>query len=155
MIADLQVRPLTVEGIVALAPRIREQDLLDLKHQDASAFECLMLGLEGQAWGVYDGDVIVGAGGFTDHGFIWSLWATLSEAQGRGLMQKVVGWARVMRLLAGRRFLQNVYLKGNRATERFLKSTRCVTIDETLELPYQGRSFIPFHLKAFEELPNV
>jgi len=155
VIADLQARPLTIEGIMDLAPVIREEDLLDLKCQNSSAFECLMLGLEGHAWGIYEGDLIVGAGGFTAHGFVWSLWRDMTEEQKRGVMQKAVGWARIMRLLAGKALLQNVYLKGNHKTERFLKATRCVTIDEGTELVYQGRTFIPFFLKPYEELPNV
>lgn len=154
-VADLKAKPLTLDDIFCLHERIREADLMDLKCQDASALEALFEGLtSGEAWGIFDDGVIIGAGGFTDQGYVWSMWVDLSLRQSMGIMKKAEGWARVLRMRAGQVPLQNVFVEGNRATETFLKRTRCVDIQEDCPLTYNGRTFIPFFLKPLAELPR-
>lgn len=153
--ADLKAKPLTMDDIFCLHDRIREADLIDLKNQDASAFEALLEGVNsGEAWAIYDDEDLIGAGGFTDQGYVWSLWTDLSLRQSLGIMKKAEGWARVLRMRAGPRPLQNVFVEGNRVTEAFLRRTRCVNIQEDCPLTYNGRTFIPFFLKPLAELPR-
>lgn len=158
MIADLYTLPLRERHIPLLAPYIREADLVDMKVAGMSAQEALAYGLFlGPAWGVWERGVgIIGAGGYTKQGAIWSLWADLSPEQSRGVMARAGEWARFIRSYAGGdKWLWNIYLKGNRQTEAFLRASHCVNIDKESSILHDGREFIPFHLKTAEELARV
>lgn len=151
----IRPEPLEESHVVYLAGRVREADILDLKTHESTALEALTwaLKLPGKAWAVMDGDTPIGAGGFTEAGSIWTLWRDLTLGQYREVLRMAAPWCRIMAILA-KRPLSNVYLKGNRTTERFLKATGCIDILEQ-EVYHDGRTWIPFFLKPLERMPNV
>lgn len=148
--------PLTQHHVYSLAPRVRQADAADLWVHGANPHKALTLARQvpGDAWAVMEGPVCIGAGGWTEAGAIWTLWADLSLSQYRKLSKVIVPWARIIAIRA-KRPLGNVYLKGNRTTEHFLKSTGCIDIHHERALHFEGRDWVPFHLKALEDLPNV
>lgn len=140
-----------------LAPNIREHDLADMKTEGMTAEDALFYGhASGRSWGVVWEDRCIGAGGFTDEGAIWSLWADLTPEQSRWVLSQASFWAQIIREKAGpNKWLWNVYLQGNRLSETFLRATHCVNIDKEHPIEHEGRVFIPFHLKSAEELSRV
>jgi hypothetical protein len=152
---QLFVSPLKAEDAWDLSKRIRQADLDDLIRHEADPLDSLLHGLlHGRAYGVWSSRGLIGAGGWTWEGCIWSLWANLTAAEGKGIMRNVAAWAWSLAFDADRP-LWNVYAEGNRATEAFLKATHCVTIDKDHPLTYEGRTFIPFYLKSLGDLSNV
>lgn len=157
-VAELYTLPLRRRHIPLLHPYIREADLADMKVAGMGADQALAYGLfNGPSWGIWDKDTsIIGAGGYTTQGSVWSLWADLSPEQSRGIMARAGEWARFIRSFAGAdKWLWNVYLQGNRQTEAFLRASHCVNIDKENPIQHDGRVFIPFHLKTAEELSRV
>lgn len=146
---------LTLAHAAALAPRVRKADLDDLKNHGAGADYALAMALTtpGEAWAVMHDGVPIGAGGWTKDGCIWTLWADLSLGQAREVMKMVVPYARIIAIRANRP-LHNWYREGNRATEHFLRATRCVDFTEK-RATITGRPYRHFKLKALEDLPNV
>lgn len=153
----LEVKPLDWFDCAALSPVLREADLMDLKVKEMDPLEVLEAGLDGgPAWAVYRSGFILGAGGFTWEGAVWSMWRDLRPLEAREVMRMTPKWARWVREVAGPdKWLWNVYLQGNRQTEAFLRASHCVTIDKEHPIEHDGRVFIPFHLKSAEELSRV
>lgn len=154
--ANLVPVPLTIDHVWDLAPRLRKADLDDLTVHNSHPRGALLAALSepGEAFAVLDGDKVIGAGGWTKAGSVWTLWADLTRGQAKDLIRLSRPWARIIAIRA-KRPLQNVYLKGNRATEGWLRATGCVTILDDNPIVWQGREYIPFFLKPLEELPYV
>lgn len=147
--------PLTMHHAEMLAPYVRSSDCADLKTHDSTPWEALRHGvaMDGESWAVMDGEVIIGAGGWTALGSVWTLWADLSRTQAKEVLRMAPAWCRIMAIRA-KRPLQNVYLAGNSQTEHFLRATKCVDILDQ-EVLYEGRTWIPFFLKPLEDMPSV
>jgi len=153
--ANFYPERLNYAHILSLAPRIREADLRDLTLHEGDPEQALISGLSsGEAYAVLHEGTVIGAGGWTVEGAIWTLWADLTLGQSKQLLKWSRPWARVIAIRA-KRPLSNVYLRGNTTTERWLKATRCVNILDDHPIQWQGREYIPFHLKPLEELPYV
>lgn len=153
---SLVPKPLRPSDCDYLAKNIRRADLLDLTIHGENPRDALLHGIEhGEAYGVWDGPQLIGAGGWTKEGAVWTLWREgMTKAQSRELLKQCVPWARIMAIRA-KRPLSNVFLSNNRVTERWLRATRCVDILDDVLIPWQGRLYVPFHLKALEDLPYV
>lgn len=149
-------RLLRWEDCETLAPKIRRADLEDLTINRSNPLRALQgaIHMPGEAFGIWDGDQIVGAGGWTTSGTVWTLWQELTFGQAKALAKNCAPWARIMAIRSARP-LQNVFLQGNAATRRWLESTRCVDILDDHPLTWEGRTFIPFFLKPLEQLPYV
>lgn len=151
---------LTLQRAAELAPRVRQADRDDLKTQGEGPDHALVLAmaLPGEAWAVMwqaggEEAQVIGAGGWTEEGVIWTLWADLSLGQARAVMRMVVPYARIMSIRA-QRPLSNFYAMRNNATEKFLKATRC--IDFTGDVRYfSGRYWNHFTLKPLKDMPDV
>ena len=147
--------PLNYGHILSLAPRMRQADLLDLTVHGGDPEGALVSGLaSGEAYAVLSDGVVIGAGGWTVEGSIWTLWADLTTPQARELLRWAGRWARVL-AIRSKRPLSNVFLRGNTLTERWLRLTRCVDIDYANPIHWQGRDYLAFRLKPLEELPYV
>ncbi len=151
------IRPvkLTHDHVLRLAPSIREEDLLDLKVHGSNPYQALEMAeiMPGEAWAVVEDELLIGAGGWTEVGSVWTLWANLSLGQAKEVLHMAAPWCRIMAIRA-KRPLGNIFLKGNRATERFLRATKCVDIlEETIH--HDGREWTPFFLKPLEAMPSV
>lgn len=151
---------LTLAHAASLAPRVRKADCDDLKNHGAGAEYALALALctPGEAWAVMHlaenaTPEIIGAGGWTVDGCVWTLWANMTRGQAREVMKMVVPYARIIAIRANRP-LHNWYREGNLATEHFLRATRCVDFTEK-RATITGRPYRHFKLKALEDLPNV
>lgn len=151
---------LTLAHAAALAPRVRRADLDDLKNHEAGAEYALALALvePGEAWAVmYPSEnatpQVIGAGGWTESGSVWTLWADLTRGQARDVMRMVVPYARIL-AIRSRRPLSNWYNTENAATEHFLRATHCVDFMD-VQATIGGRPFRRFTLKPLEDLPNV
>ena len=154
--ANLVPVPLTADHAWDLAPRLRAADLADLTIHGSNPNKALLAAIDmpGEPYAILDDGVVIGAGGWTKAGSVWTLWQDLSVGQAKALLKWCPAWARIMAIRSGRP-LQNVYLKGNLATESWLKATRCVNILDESPIMWQGREYIPFFLKPLEELPYV
>lgn len=153
------IRPvkLTLPMALELAPLIREEDRLDLKTHGSDPYEAFDLAdkMPGESWAVIDDDRqrCLGAGGWTEAGSVWTLWTPLSVGEVADILHMAAPWCRIM-AIRSRRPLGNIFLKGNRATERFLRATKCVDIlEETIH--HDGREWTPFFLKPLERMPHV
>jgi len=153
---QLYPQKFTHEDAEALAPIMRQADIRDLiVHQSSPRDALLQVFNEGgEAWSVHSGRGIIGAGGWTQRGIVWSLWADLTFEESKALMRTVVPWARIIAIRA-KRPLSNVFVKGNHQTEHFLLATRCVTTFPQAEILHEGRTYIPFMLKPIEDMPHV
>ncbi len=148
-------RPLTERHAKLFSHRIRRADLDDLHTSGQYPYAALLDAIEaGEAYGIWDGIDIIGAGGWTRDGNVWSLWTDLSVSQSKALIKNAVPWARIIAIRA-RRPLGNFFLRGNTVTDGWLRLTRCVEILDDRPLTWQGRTYIPFYLKPLEELPLV
>lgn len=151
---------LTLAHAASLSPRVRKADLDDLKDQEAGADYALAMALTepGEAWAVMHRSEnatpqVIGAGGWTKRGAIWTLWTDLTLSQAKDMMKMVVPYARIISIRA-QRPLWNYYREGNKATEHFLRSTGCIDFSE--EVGYIGGApYRRFFLKPLEDLPNV
>lgn len=147
--------PLNYGHILQLAPKLQASDLADLTLHEGDPEGALISGLSsGEAYAVLDGDTVIGAGGWTVEGAVWSLWADLSKGQAKELLRWAARWARVI-AIRSKRPLGNVYRSGNHKTARWLKLTKCVTILDDHPIMWNGQTYIPFHLKPLEDLPYV
>lgn len=149
-------RPLTTPDCYDLGKRMRQADLDDLLAHQGDPQQALLWAVEapGEAYGIWDEDQLIGAGGWTRSGSVWSLWADLSPAQARAVLRQAASWARIIAIRA-RRPLYNVFRADNRVTDRWLELTRCVDIDRRNVIVWEGQSFVPFYLKSLERLPYV
>lgn len=155
MTTRLVPKPLRGSHCYDLGSRLRQADLDDLTLHEEQPIRALLQGMRaGEAYSVWDGHEIIGAGGWTEEGRVWTLWADLTVAQSRELLRMSRPWARILAIRA-KRPLSNVFLAGNAVTERWLRMTDCVDILDAELLPWQGRMYVPFYLKPLERLPNV
>lgn len=146
-----------------LAGRLRDGDVQDCLAHEHTPEEALLGGWQGgPSWGVWDGDCLIGAGGWTFDGAIWTLWSDLTRSQSLALMRVTPSWARKIAEHANEhikwyqpeRRLQNAVWEDNRLTIAWLRATRCVDFLDT-RLQFGDKWFIPFFLKPLAELPNV
>ena len=160
MSGHIYPEPLTIQHAASLEPRVRKADRDDLKNHRAGAEYALALALTlpGEAWAIMWAEdnatpVVIGAGGWTEAGAVWTLWADLTLAQSKAMMRMIVPYARILAIRANRP-LWNYYGMRNDATEKFLKATRCV--DFTGDVSYfSGRYWNKFMLKPLEDMPHV
>lgn len=156
--------PLTLRLAADLAPWIRKADLDDLKRHDLGIDYALATALvtPGEAWAVMhkqgpnSPSELIGAGGWTCEGVVWTLWADLSRGQARDVLRMAVPYARILSIRA-KQPLYNFYRADNAATEHFLKATGCVDfLDEVSYRGMNGESrWKKFKLKRLEDMPDV
>lgn len=151
---------LTLAHAAALAPRLRAEDVADLKDHGAGAEGALARALveEGEAWAIISRkegwpDTVIGAGGWTATGYVWTLWADLSVGQARDVLRMAIPYARILAIRSGRP-LENWFREGNEATASFLRATGCVDFTEERAM-IGDRLFRRFKLKSLEDLPRV
>lgn len=149
-------KPLTREDALDLGPRIRQADIDDLTVHRSNPTEALLgaLAVPGESYGVWDGEHLIGAGGWTEAGHVWTLWTDLSSAQSRALLKACIPWARIM-AIRSMRPLGNVFLTENHVTRAWLRATRCVELLDVPPIMWQGFEYTPFRLKPLEQLPYV
>lgn len=149
--------PYTIGHATALSRKLRKADLIDLHQHEQDPRAALSYPLEtgDESWAVMDGDAVIGAGGWTRAGSVWTLWADLSMRQSRELLRMTPAWARIISIRSKGRILGNVFRKGNRLTQHWLEMSGCVDIHHETPLTSEWGTFIPFRLKPLERLPNV
>lgn len=150
----LKLVPLTDLLCGNIGERLSQADLIDCAAHDydgVAALRDCMLG--GPSCAVCHGDDPIGAIGWTEEGYIWSLWTDLTRDQMRAVMARTPELIRQMAQDA-QRPLMNVVWEGNRATRAWLRASHCFDFLED-RLQYKGKTFIPFFVKPLGDLAHV
>ena len=104
--ANLVPVPLTADHAWDLAPRLRAADLADLTIHGSNPNKALLAAIDmpGEPYAILDDGVVIGAGGWTKAGSVWTLWQDLSVGQAKALLKWCPAWARIMAIRSGRPF---------------------------------------------------
>jgi len=158
---QLTARRLSLQDAMDLCEDLRDEDLQDWKtHGWLSPQEGMTQALKepyGDSWGVWDGDKIIGAGGWSwlplKAGIIWTQWTDLSLSQYKALMARLPMWSRAIAIKAGtNRRLFNTVPVHNGSRIKWLEQSGCVDfIPGTIY--NQGTLHRRFMLKPLQELP--
>lgn len=157
--------PLDRAHCALLSPHVRRHDRIEAAVAGRSIDGSLLYGLSaGPAWAVIsdrpsgpyftDWPHVLGIGGYTHMGAIWSFWRELAGDESRAVMRLTPEWMRAIRDHAGHVELANYFWTGNTAARLWLRGSYCFHIAEE-EVDIGGFPFIQFSLKSAEELANV
>lgn len=138
----LRADPLTWECCFTLPLKLREIDLKETHGMPVDALAYAKRTDGGKSWEVRTDDhhrTLLGAFGFTGKGTIWSLWADLSLAQAREILDETAPWVDHMVFLSGREFLFNYVDVENRLAIKWLSLSGCFTIDKLHAYGINGR----------------
>lgn len=162
---SLSYIPLGFTHCSLLAPHLRSGDRVECAVSEMTPLQSLRYGqASGPSWAVVEGEVptdgrsyphVLGAGGYTHAGALWSYWRDLSARQSRALMKLTPEWMRGIRDHAGDRQLGNLVWDCNGPALAWLRQSHCFHIDLDKRIVLGKYDFIPFTLKSAEELANV
>lgn len=154
------------EHIELFLPKIRYTDRVEIELNGLSPKWSLRHGQQaGPAWAVikwqeptpgkFEWPEVIGVGGYSHMGALWSYWKDLSAAESKALLRETPDWLRGIRALAGDMTLRNYVWEGNVAARRWLRLSHCFDIREDQAIDIGGKSCIPFSLLSSEELARV
>lgn len=157
--------PLDRAHCALLSPHVCREDRIEAAVANRSIDGSLLYGLgAGPAWAVIsdrpsgpyftDWPHVLGIGGYTHMGAIWSFWRVLARDESRAVMSLTPEWMRAIREHAGAVELSNYVWTGNRPARLWLIGSHCFRISEE-EVDIGGFPFLHFSLKSAEELANV
>lgn len=151
----LYLAPLTETLCILLGKKLCAADLIDCAAHDYDGEAALRDCMDGgPSCAVMDGLTVVGALGWTDAGYIWSLWMDLTPEQSREIMRWTPKLIKEMAHDAARP-LCNVVWEGNDRTIAWLKASHCFTFLDNQRLSYKDRVFLPFFVKPLGDLQHV
>lgn len=145
---DVSTRPLTTAAALVLGSKLRCDDQREVVLMGGDPTTAISTGLltSELSRGIYDGNEIIGAFGYTSTGVVWSLYADLTPAQSRSILFQAPGWIGRMRRTHGQP-LWNYVPADHKKTIRWLKATGCIDFPPLPPMNFNGVPHLKFTTK--------